>query len=69
MEVQDILHHALTLALGERLYTAPLSKDIKNALDIGTGTGKIRPSLRHSSYHLLPPPSNPEEQAKGFAWH
>ncbi|KAL0465238.1 S-adenosyl-L-methionine-dependent methyltransferase [Neurospora intermedia] len=39
MEVMDIYHHAMTLILDEKLYTAPLSKDIKNALDVGTGTG------------------------------
>ncbi|KAK3946574.1 hypothetical protein QBC32DRAFT_249067, partial [Pseudoneurospora amorphoporcata] len=39
MEVMDIFHHAMTLILNDRLYTAPLSKDIKNAIDIGTGTG------------------------------
>ncbi|KAK1781455.1 S-adenosyl-L-methionine-dependent methyltransferase [Copromyces sp. CBS 386.78] len=39
MEVMDIFHHAMTLILNDRLYTAPLSKDIKNALDVGTGTG------------------------------
>ncbi|KAK3951925.1 S-adenosyl-L-methionine-dependent methyltransferase [Pseudoneurospora amorphoporcata] len=38
MEVMDIFHHAMTLILNDRLYTAPLSKDIKNAIDIGTGT-------------------------------
>ncbi|KAK3954391.1 S-adenosyl-L-methionine-dependent methyltransferase [Pseudoneurospora amorphoporcata] len=39
MEVMDIVHHAITLIFKDRLYTAPLSKDIKNALDVGTGTG------------------------------
>ncbi|KAK3946829.1 S-adenosyl-L-methionine-dependent methyltransferase [Pseudoneurospora amorphoporcata] len=38
MEVMDVFHHGMTLALDDRLYTAPLSKDIKNALDVGTGT-------------------------------
>ncbi|KAF5969528.1 methyltransferase [Fusarium coicis] len=32
-------HHVLTLVLDGALYLAPLSKDIKSALDIGTGTG------------------------------
>ncbi|KAG9498600.1 hypothetical protein J7337_009408 [Fusarium musae] len=31
-------HHVLTLVLDGALYLAPLSKDIKNAIDIGTGT-------------------------------
>ncbi|KAH7629602.1 S-adenosyl-L-methionine-dependent methyltransferase [Sordaria sp. MPI-SDFR-AT-0083] len=38
-EVLDIFHHAMTLLFDDRLYTAPLSKDIENALDVGTGTG------------------------------
>lgn len=29
----------MTLLFDEKLYTAPLSKDIQNALDVGTGTG------------------------------
>ncbi|KAJ4265100.1 hypothetical protein NW762_005346 [Fusarium torreyae] len=32
-------HHVLTLVLDGALYLAPISKDIKNAVDIGTGTG------------------------------
>ncbi|KAK4449736.1 S-adenosyl-L-methionine-dependent methyltransferase [Podospora aff. communis PSN243] len=36
----DINHHAQTLAIGGKLYLAPLKKDkVKNVLDIGTGTG------------------------------
>ncbi|KAK0651105.1 S-adenosyl-L-methionine-dependent methyltransferase [Cercophora newfieldiana] len=39
-EALDINHHAQTLAIGGKLYLAPLNKDeIKNVLDIGTGTG------------------------------
>ncbi|KAF4443177.1 hypothetical protein F53441_11486 [Fusarium austroafricanum] len=38
-EAMDINHHVLTLLLDDQLYLAPLSKDIKRALDIGTGTG------------------------------
>lgn len=38
-ESMDINHHVLTLCLGGKLYLAPLSKDIKKVLDIGTGTG------------------------------
>ncbi|KAF5962632.1 methyltransferase [Fusarium bulbicola] len=40
-ESMDINHHVLTLVLAGALYLAPLSKDIKSALDIGTGTGKL----------------------------
>ncbi|KAL9565869.1 hypothetical protein ACKAV7_010051 [Fusarium commune] len=32
-------HHVLTLVLDGALYLAPIPKDIKNAIDIGTGTG------------------------------
>ncbi|KAH7263040.1 S-adenosyl-L-methionine-dependent methyltransferase [Fusarium tricinctum] len=35
----DINHHVLTLVLDGALFLAPISKDIKNAVDIGTGTG------------------------------
>ncbi|KAK3348384.1 S-adenosyl-L-methionine-dependent methyltransferase [Neurospora tetraspora] len=38
-DVLDIFHHVMTLLLDEKLYTAPLSKNIENALDVGTGTG------------------------------
>ncbi|KAK3356515.1 S-adenosyl-L-methionine-dependent methyltransferase [Lasiosphaeria hispida] len=38
-ESLDINHHCCTLALGGKLHMAPLSKDIENVLDIGTGTG------------------------------
>jgi len=38
-ESQDLNHHALLLILDDRLYLAPLEKDIQKALDIGTGTG------------------------------
>ncbi|KAF5007053.1 hypothetical protein FDECE_6598 [Fusarium decemcellulare] len=38
-ESMDINHHVLTLVLDDALYLAPISKDIQNALDIGTGTG------------------------------
>ncbi|KAK0702283.1 hypothetical protein B0H67DRAFT_604588 [Lasiosphaeris hirsuta] len=37
-ESLDINHHFCTLALGGKLHLAPLSKDIENVLDIGTGT-------------------------------
>ncbi|KPM46153.1 hypothetical protein AK830_g250 [Neonectria ditissima] len=38
-ESMDINHHVLTLVLDGALYLAPISKDIKKAVDIGTGTG------------------------------
>ncbi|KAJ4180851.1 hypothetical protein NW755_011383 [Fusarium falciforme] len=38
-ESMDINHHVLTLVLDGALYLAPLSKDIKKAIDVGTGTG------------------------------
>ncbi|KAL5613289.1 hypothetical protein FOVSG1_002352 [Fusarium oxysporum f. sp. vasinfectum] len=38
-ESMDINHHVLTLLLDGALYLAPIPKDIKNAIDIGTGTG------------------------------
>ncbi|KAF5646872.1 methyltransferase [Fusarium sp. NRRL 52700] len=38
-ESMDINHHVLTLVLDGALYLAPIPNDIKNAVDIGTGTG------------------------------
>ncbi|KAK3400622.1 S-adenosyl-L-methionine-dependent methyltransferase [Sordaria brevicollis] len=38
-EMLDIFHHVNTLMLDGKLYTAPLTDDIENALDVGTGTG------------------------------
>ncbi|KAF5709337.1 methyltransferase [Fusarium globosum] len=38
-ESMDINHHVLTLDLDGALYLAPLAKDIKSVVDIGTGTG------------------------------
>ncbi|KAK5653706.1 hypothetical protein OQA88_8737 [Cercophora sp. LCS_1] len=36
----DINHHALTLAIGDKLFLSPLQKDkVKRVLDVGTGTG------------------------------
>ncbi|KAM0484600.1 hypothetical protein ACHAP7_003160 [Fusarium lateritium] len=36
---KEFRHHVLTLVLDGELFLAPLSKDIENAVDIGTGTG------------------------------
>ncbi|CCT71080.1 related to methyltransferase [Fusarium fujikuroi] len=38
-ESMDINHHVLTLVLDGALHLAPLAKDIKSVVDIGTGTG------------------------------
>ncbi|KAL6901111.1 S-adenosyl-L-methionine-dependent methyltransferase [Trichoderma evansii] len=39
-ESLDINHHAICMAMGDKLYLAPLEREkIKRALDIGTGTG------------------------------
>ncbi|RSL58566.1 hypothetical protein CEP53_006103 [Fusarium sp. AF-6] len=38
-ESMDINHHVLTLVLDGASYLAPISKDIKKAIDVGTGTG------------------------------
>ncbi|KAF4456156.1 hypothetical protein F53441_1640 [Fusarium austroafricanum] len=38
-EALDINHHVLTMMYDEKLYKAPLKKDIQTAVDIGTGTG------------------------------
>jgi SAM-dependent methyltransferase len=38
-EAMDINHHVLTLLLDGKLHLAPIPKDIKKAVDIGTGTG------------------------------
>lgn len=40
-ELLDIFHHTMTMALDGKLYTAPLKEDIKTALDVGTGSGKL----------------------------
>lgn len=63
MEVLDIYHHAMTLMLNEKLYTAPLSKNIKNALDVGTGTGKAHPPTPQGSNSTpsLPVTLSPDE--------
>ncbi|KAK0751952.1 S-adenosyl-L-methionine-dependent methyltransferase [Schizothecium vesticola] len=38
-EALDIIHHVLTLLLGGELCKAPISDDIQEVLDVGTGTG------------------------------
>lgn len=38
-EAMDILHHLVTLTLGDQLFLSPISDDVKSAIDIGTGTG------------------------------
>ncbi|KAK1781460.1 S-adenosyl-L-methionine-dependent methyltransferase [Copromyces sp. CBS 386.78] len=38
-EMLDIFHHAITIALDDDLYKAPITDKPKNVLDIGTGTG------------------------------
>ncbi|KAH7127865.1 S-adenosyl-L-methionine-dependent methyltransferase [Dactylonectria estremocensis] len=38
-EAMDIIHHMWTLAQDGKLYLAPISQDIKKALDVGCGTG------------------------------
>ncbi|KAI1472596.1 S-adenosyl-L-methionine-dependent methyltransferase [Daldinia caldariorum] len=35
----DITHHYLTLLLEDRLFLAPISDNVQNVLDIGTGSG------------------------------
>ncbi|KAL7802244.1 S-adenosyl-L-methionine-dependent methyltransferase [Trichoderma aethiopicum] len=42
-ESLDMNHHVLSMAMGDKLFMAPLKKEnIKKALDIGTGTGECR---------------------------
>jgi len=56
-----ISHHAQTLAIGGKLYLAPLKKEkIKNVLDIGTGTGTRVPLPT-----VLPVTLTPRIQAYG----
>lgn len=35
----DMTHHVFTLLLGGKLYLAPVPDNVKNVLDVGTGTG------------------------------
>lgn len=35
----DIIHHVLTMALGHKLYLAPITETPEKVLDLGTGTG------------------------------
>ncbi|KAK7419067.1 hypothetical protein QQX98_003569 [Neonectria punicea] len=53
-EVMDLHHHLLTLASDEKLYHAPLRKDIKKALDIGTGTGRMPKQSELAMSQFLP---------------
>lgn len=39
LECLEIYHHAIDLLIDHKLHMAPISKDIKKALDIGTGEG------------------------------
>ncbi|KAI0835679.1 S-adenosyl-L-methionine-dependent methyltransferase [Hypoxylon sp. FL0890] len=39
MHSQDITHHYLTILLDDKLFLAPVKKDIEKVLDVGTGTG------------------------------
>lgn len=34
-------HHVMTLLLDGKLYTAPITDNPENIIDIGTGTGKF----------------------------
>ena len=35
----DLQYHAVRLVFGDKLFFAPLEKDMKRVLDVGTGTG------------------------------
>ena len=35
----DIMHHMMTIRLGNRLHLAPIGKNLHRVLDLGTGTG------------------------------
>lgn len=39
LEALDIFHHAIDMMLEGKLHQAPLSQNIENAVDIGTGSG------------------------------
>ncbi|KAM0428629.1 hypothetical protein ACHAPT_006992 [Fusarium lateritium] len=39
LESQDITHHYLTVLLEDKLFLAPISSNVKKALDVGTGSG------------------------------
>jgi tRNA1(Val) A37 N6-methylase TrmN6 len=39
----DLQHHLFRLTIDGALYLAPIPKDVQNVLDIGTGTGIVRP--------------------------
>ena len=62
----DILHAALVMLFDGKLYTSPLNeKEIKNVIDIGTGTGKLinldcpLSPLLHFTDHLYMQDSGP----------
>ncbi|KAH7034270.1 methyltransferase domain-containing protein [Macrophomina phaseolina] len=39
LERLDIMHFLIKKGLGDKIYKAPISKDVKRVMDIGTGTG------------------------------
>lgn len=39
LEAFDVGHQMLTMMMGDKLTIAPIAKDVKNVLDVGTGTG------------------------------
>ncbi|KAF5691039.1 methyltransferase [Fusarium denticulatum] len=45
-EAMDINYHVLSLMLGDKLYLTPVPDDIQTAVDIETGTGKLKTALR-----------------------
>ena len=41
----DLQHHAFRVSIDGPLYLAPIRKDIHNVLDVGCGTGIVRPFI------------------------
>ena len=39
LDALEVIGHALDIMVGEKLHLAPITKDIKHAIDIGTGAG------------------------------
>lgn len=35
----DLQHHMFNMTLGDKLFLAPVTKNLRHCLDIGTGTG------------------------------